>query len=66
MKTLIYTGGEIKGYQLNIGDPVTFITQREFNEMGISIKLNALWDLKQQNTFYITTNELIDCFEVIS
>ena len=66
MNTLVYVGGEIKGYELNIGEKLTFIKQREFNEMGITVKLNVLWSEKEQQVVYVTANELTECFRLVA
>lgn len=66
MKRLIYVGGDVKGHEFNVGDPFTFVTQRDFNELGITIKLNCLWNLKYQEIVYVTANEMVECFEMVS
>ena len=62
MRTLVYTGGKIRGYELEIGEKLTFISQREYPYMGVTVKLHALRSLEQGCNVYVNTKELLECF----
>ena len=66
MRTLVYTGGKIRGYELEIGEKLTFISHREYPYMGMTVKLHALRSLDSEDNLYVNTKELTECFEVIS
>ena len=65
MRTLVYTGGKIRGYELEIGEKLTFISQRDYPVMGINVKLHALRSLDQEDNVYVNTKELTECFQLI-
>ena len=66
MKTVVYTGGTIRGYELEVGEKLTFISQREYPYMGMAVKLHVLRSLDQEDNIYVNTQELTECFEVIA
>ena len=65
MGILIYTGGEIRGYELEIGEKLTFISHHEYPYMGVMVKLHALRSLEQGCNVYVNTKELLECFQPI-
>ena len=66
MNTLIYKGGHIRGYELEIGEKLHFISRREYPYMGMTVKLHALRSFNGGRTVYVNTKELTECFEVIA
>ena len=65
MRTLVYTGGTIPGYELEIGEKLTFISQREYPYMGMTVKLHVLCRLDSGYNVYVNTKELTECFQLI-
>lgn len=66
MKTLVYTGGTIRGYELEIGEKLRFVSYREYPYMGMTVKLHVLHSMDTQRLVYVNTQELAECFEVIA
>ena len=66
MKTVVYTGGTIRGYELEVGERLRFVSQREYPYMGMVVKLHVLHSMDTHRLVYVNTKELTECFEVIA
>lgn len=66
MKTLVYQGGTILGYELEIGEKLRFVTEREEPYMGMTVKLHVLHSMDTHQLVYVNNKELAECFEVIA